>query len=140
MVRRGRRKELDRADAAKYMTVARALRKSAADIGIIADDRHGNALAIVVIHAAIAYADALCIAYGGFKSTEGEHERAVEALKQALGNRMDRAQGTRLLAIVKEKDSASYQGVFYTTADARRIVRKLETFAEWAEEMYEKRP
>lgn len=44
------------------MTVARSLRKSATDIGVIAEDRHGNALAIVAIHAAIAYADALCIA------------------------------------------------------------------------------
>jgi hypothetical protein len=140
VVKRGRRKELDRADAAKYMTVARGLRKSATDIGIIAEGRHGNALAIVAIHAAIAYTDALCIAYGGFKSTEGEHERAVQALKQALGSRMDTGQGRRLLSIVKEKDSASYQGVFYTTADARRLLRKLETFAGWAEEMYEKRP
>jgi hypothetical protein len=139
VVKRGRRKELDRADAAKYMTVARGLRKSATDIGIIAEGRHGNALA-VAIHAAIAYTDALCIAYGGFKSTEGEHERAVQALKQALGSRMDTGQGRRLLSIVKEKDSASYQGVFYTTADARRLLRKLETFAGWAEEMYEKRP
>jgi hypothetical protein len=140
MVRRGRRKELDRADAVRYMTVARGLRKSAAAIGVMADDGHGNALAIVAIHAVIAYTDALCIAYGGFKSTEGEHERAVDALKQALGNRMDTGQGRRLLSIVQEKDSASYQGVFYTAADARRLLRKLDSFAEWAEEMYEKRP
>jgi hypothetical protein len=127
MVRRGRRKELDRTDAVRYMTVARGLRKSAADIGVIAEDGHGNALAIGAIHAAIAYTDALCIAYGGFKSTEGEHERAVEALKQALGNRMDTGQGRRPLSI-------------YTAADARRLLRKLDSFAEWAEDMYEKRP
>jgi hypothetical protein len=140
VIRRGRRKELDRADAVRYLTVARGLRRSAADIGVIAEDGHGNALAIVAIHAAIAYTDALCIAYGGFKSTAGEHERAVEALKQALGNRMDTGQGRRLLSIMKEKDSASYQGVSYTAADARRLLRKLDSFAEWAEEMYEKRP
>jgi hypothetical protein len=140
MVRRGRRKALDRADAPRYMTVARALRKSAADIEVIAEDRHGNALAIIAVHAAIAYADALCAAYGGFKSTEGEHERTVDALKEALGTRMDSGQARRLLGIVKEKDSASYQGVFYTMAEARRLLRKLEVFADWAEGLYEKRP
>ncbi|MBW3554487.1 MAG: hypothetical protein KY466_13305 [Gemmatimonadetes bacterium] len=122
------------------MTVARALRKSAADIGVIAEDRHGNAIAIIAIHAAIAYADALCIAYGGFKSTEGEHERAVDALKQALGNRIDSKQASRLLSIVKAKDTASYQGVYYRVAEAQQLVRKLEAFGEWAEKMYDQRP
>ena len=122
------------------MTVARGLRKSAADIVLLAEEGHGNAIAIVAIHSAINYADALCIAYGGFKSSEGEHERAVDALKQALGNRTDSAQASKLLSILKEKDAASYQGVYYTLAQAQRLVRKLEAFADWAETMYDQRP
>lgn len=140
MVKRSRRKTVGRQQSGKYMTVARALRKSAADMSVIAEDVHGNAIAIVAIHAAIGYADALCIAYGGFKSAEGEHERAVDALKHALGTRTDAKQVSKLLSIVKEKDTASYQGVYYTVAQARRLVRKLDVFAEWAETMYAQRP
>ncbi|CAN5651085.1 hypothetical protein BH23GEM8_BH23GEM8_18600 [soil metagenome] len=142
MVKRGRRKSVDPAQAPRYYRVARALRQSAMDLIEIADDEssNGNAIAIVTIHSAIAYADALAIAYGGFKSTEGEHERAVEALQAALGARIDPGQVKDLLTIVKKKDTASYQGVYYTVGEARDLLRKLQRFADWAEVMYEKRP
>lgn len=142
MVRRGRRKTLDRHQATKYIRVARALRKSLADLETIAEngDRYGNAMGIVAVHSAIAYADALSIAYGGFKSAEGDHERSVDALKAALGARMDPDKAQQLLAIVKKKDSVSYQGEYYSVADARALVQRLEDSAAWAEDMYDRRP
>ncbi len=142
MVKRGRRKTVDRHQAAKYIHVARALRKSLADLDTIAEDgdRYGNAMGIVAVHSAIAYADALSVAYGGFKSTEGDHERTVNALSAALGHRMDPDQAQQLLAIVKKKDTVSYQGVYYTVADARALIRRLDDFAAWAEDAYEQRP
>lgn len=80
------------------------------------------------------------MAYGGFKSTEGEHERAVDALKDALGNRADPSQVVALLTIIKKKDVVSYQGVYYSVAEARGMLEKLTRFADWAEEMYGQRP
>ena len=105
MVKRGRRKTVDRHQAVKYIQVARALGKTLADLDTIADngDRYGNAMGIVAVHSAIAYADALSIAFGGFKSAEGDHERTVDALKTALGHRMDPDQAQQLLAIVKKR-------------------------------------
>lgn len=142
MVRRGRRRNVDRAQAARYVQVARALRRSAEDLATLADetDRYGNAVAIVAIHAAIAFADALSIAYGGFKSTEGDHERAADALKEALGVRADAEQVKTLLAILKRKDAVSYQGVYFTSGEAMALVERLGRFATWAEGMYEARP
>jgi|SRR5690606_603726 len=142
MVKRGRRKQVDPSAAVKYHRVARALRRSAVDLSDIAEDGdlYGNAIAIVAIHSAIAYADALCIAYAGFKSTEGEHRRAADALADALGTRADPQQVKTLREIIAEKDAVSYQGEYYTVADARTVVRRLEGFGNWAEEMYELRP
>ena len=142
MVRRGRRKAVDATQAARYLRVARALRRSGEDLSALAEesDRYGNAIAIVAIHAAIAYADALSVAYGGFKSAEGDHERAVDALQDALGARVDAGQVKALLAILKRKDAVSYQGVYFTTAEAAALVERLRGFADWAEEMYEGRP
>lgn len=133
---------MDPSQASKYHRVARALYQSAADLIEIADEpsSYGNAIAIVAIHSAIAYADALSIAYGGFKSAEGEHERAVETLQAALGARAEPGQVRALLAIIKKKDTASYQGVYYTVDEARGLVEKLNGFADWAEGMYEQRP
>jgi hypothetical protein len=128
--------------ATKYHRVARALRQSAADLAGLAEegDSYGNALAIIAIHSAIAYADALSIAYGGFKSAEGEHERTADALREALGARAEAEPLRALLGIVKKKDTVSYQGIYYTVGEARVLVEKLNGFAEWAERLYEQRP
>lgn len=65
MSNRGRRRRVDKAQAVKYHRVGIALLQSATDLLNIAEehDTYGNAIAIVVIHAAIAYTDALTIGY-----------------------------------------------------------------------------
>lgn len=142
MVKRGRRKRMDRSAARKHHRVARSLRQSALDLSEPAEDgdRYGNAIAIIAIHAAVAYGDALCIAYGGFKSTEGEHQRAAEALDDALGSHGEPQRMKDFRAILDEKDAVAYQGVYYTIADARKVVERLDRFARWAEELYNQRP
>lgn len=133
---------MDAAQATKYIRVARALRRSATDLAGIAEDTssYGNAIAIISIHSAIAYADALTISYGGFKSVEGEHARAADALREALGARAGPTELRTLQSILKRKDAASYQGVYYSLADARRLVESLEDFAEWAERVFSEHP
>lgn len=142
MVERGRRKRLDPSLAAKYHRVALALGNSARDLCSVAEDGdlYGNAIAIVAIHPAIAHADALSIAYGGFKSTEGDHDGAGDTLVAALGSRAEAGQIKVLRSIIAEKDAVSYQGVYYSVGEARAVVQSLTRFAEWAEEMYRQRP
>ncbi len=91
-MRRGQRQSTDRSQAAKYRNVGAALLESANALQTIAaaDTRYGNAIAAVAIHAAIACNDALTIAYAEFKSTEGDHEKAPDALLSADRERRDR--------------------------------------------------
>lgn len=141
MVSGGRRKATDRSQAAKYRGVGAALLDSARALEALADDdsRYGNAIAVIAIHAAIAYNDAVTISYGAFKSTEGDHAKAPDALLAALRNPpADRVD--QLRAIVKKKDSASYRGEYYRVADATSVLRRTEDFCRWAEEMYQNRP
>lgn len=116
--------------------------KSASDLAELAadEDSYGNAIAIVAIHAAIAYADALSIRFGGFKSIEGDHVRAVDALKEALGDRADATAIRRLQRVLAQKDQVSYQGTHYTVADAKRLTAQAQEFATWAEELLRYRP
>lgn len=95
---------------------------------------------MIAIHAAIAFNDTLTIAYGAVQSTEGEHERAADALREALGPRAPRERIEQLRSVVKKKDSASYQGEYYTVADAVLVLARAEAFSAWAEEMYQRRP
>lgn len=141
MVNRGSRKPVERHQAAKYRNVGSALLRSAQDLEEVAaeDARYGNAISVIAIHAAIAYNDALTIAYGGFKSTEGEHGKAPDALIAALRNPSP-SHVDLLRAVVKKKDLVSYQGEYQTMSSAAAILRRAEQFCAWAEETYQSRP
>ena len=142
VVKRGRRKTVALESAVKYFTVARALRNSAQDVAELAteDDSYGNALALIIIHSAIAYTDALTIAFGNIKSSEGDHLRTVDTMKTALGNRTDSDALRNLTAILGEKDKVAYQGIYYSVEHAKRLMKKFVAFADWAETTYDLRP
>lgn len=141
MVSRGRRKTLDASHGDRYRRMGSALIESARVLHDLADeeDRFGNAIGIVVVHAVIAYADALSIAYGGFKSTEGDHAKAVDALQDAMGHQADPAKVRLLRSVISRKDEISYSGTFYRMERARKVFEEAVSFAEWAEDMYVRR-
>lgn len=142
MVKQYKRKTVEKGQALKYYRIARSLYRTAGDLDTLAEDGDacGNAIGIIIVHSAIAYTDALCIAYGGFKSTSGDHLRAVDALKDALGRRVEANQLKNLNRILKEKDSISYQGTYYVLDDARGLLAKLSEFRDWAERLFTERP
>lgn len=142
MVRQYKRKTVEKGQASKYYRVARSLYRAADDLDTLAEERdtYGNAIGIIVVHSAIAYADALCIAYGGFKSTSGDHLRAVDALKDALGRRVEANRLKNLNRILKEKDSISCQGTYYALEDARVLIARLGEFRNLAERLFMERP
>jgi len=141
MVKGGRRRRVDASASGKYRRIGEALLGSSRDLLQLSEegDMYGNAVAILAIHAAIAYADAVCIAFGEFKSTEGDHQGAVKALKEAVGPRADVQAIKALGLILSEKDQVAYQGNYYTLDDASAVVRRLETFVAWAEEILARR-
>lgn len=67
MFKRGRAKSVDPAQALRYRTVGESLLRSASAMVELSDlDRYyGHAIAIVCIHAVIAYNDALTVAFSG---------------------------------------------------------------------------
>lgn len=134
MVKTGPTKHEDRERAAKYQAVARALRTTARDLDQMGEAKYGNGLAIIAIHSAIAYTDALTVAYREIKSTSGEHAHAADVLRVALGHQVDASQVRRLEQILGAKSHASYSGNFYTLDDGRALVQELERFAAWAED------
>jgi hypothetical protein len=140
VVRLGRTKQEERERFAKYRAVGRGLLATARDLESMGDAKYGNGLAIIAIiamiaiHAAIAYTDALTVAYREIRSTDGEHTRAAEVLVHALGHRADAEQVRRLRRIPGAKTHASYSGSYYTIDDGRAMLLELEHFARWAED------
>lgn len=119
-----------------------ALLDSAAVLSELATDTdsYGNAIAVVAVHACIAYNDALSIAWRGVKSTEGNHERAADTLVFALGHLAAAEQVRRLRAVLSRKDEVSYQGSYYRVGEAARLLQQAAAFCAWAEDMYDRRP
>lgn len=141
MVRLGSTASEDPSRAAKYQAIGRSLHKNTEELEAISESRYGNGLAIIAIHAAIAYTDALTIAYRGIKSQDGDHTRAADVLAHALGqNRSYAGQVNRLRSILQAKSNASYSGHYYTLDDGKRIVREATEFIRWAEDMLASRP
>ncbi len=139
MVSIGKSKREDRTRAARYHAVGDALLKTASDLGALADPRYGNALAIIAIHAAIAFTDALTVTYRELKSTDGDHTRAADLLVHAMGHKADAGQVRRLRGILNAKSSASYSGNFYTLADGLRVLVDTRVYAEWSARMLQER-
>lgn len=142
MVRSGSHKVVDRSQAEKYRRVGVSLLASARALESIAvaGDPYGNAIGVVAVHAAIAYNDALTIAFRGIKSTEGDHRKAADVLQQALGHRATVEHVNRLRSILSLKDRISYGGQYYTLQEAQQLLQHAEAFAEWAEALYLERP
>jgi len=142
MVRSGISKAVDRSQAERYRHVAASLlaRAQALEAIATAGDPYGNAVGVVAIHAAIAYNDALTVAYRGIKSTEGDHRKAADVLQRALGHRASPEQVDRLRSILLYKDRISYGGQFYRLDEACRLLREVEVFCAWAGEAYLERP
>lgn len=145
MVTGGQRKRTDRYQAHKYHRVAGSLLQSASVLMGLAseDDSYGNAIALLAIHAAVSYNDALTISYGEAKSTEGQHVKAADLLVEALrgfDTKVVAARANQLRAILGSKDRVSYTGTFYRLEDAAQLLRQTSDFAAWADAMYQRRP
>ena len=142
MTRADRNKRTDRSSAGKYRETARSFLASAEALATLAndDEAYGNAIALLAVHAAIGYADAIAIAYGERKSTAGDHEQVVALLTTILRTRLPAGERTRLLKLVKLKDTVAYQGKYFQLDEARQHLILAARFAAWAEQMYQRRP
>lgn len=140
MVKLGKTVQAGRHEAVKYLVMGESLHRTAEDLLALSEPRYGNAMAIIAIHAAIAYTDALTIAFREVKSADGDHARAADVLVHALGYRASEPQLRRLRAILNTKDHVSYGGNYYTTTEAAGLLAKTRDFVAWARNVYEERP
>jgi hypothetical protein len=133
MTRTGPSKRADDTFARGRIENARSYLESA-DAAVVLAESGANANPIVshIVSSAIAYTDALTARYGG-RVNQKDHYAAVKALRDALGNKLPKAQATRLVRLLKQKDEAQYGARHGRLAKARELLDDLKAFAEWAE-------
>src|SRR5258708_36172412 len=75
----GKRREskVARSLAVKYFDKAARFKADAEKMSVLADEFSGNGVAVLCVHAAIAYGDAISILAGARKSKSGDHRDAA---------------------------------------------------------------
>lgn len=133
VTRLDRTKRIDPAQADNYAEVGRRLLQAGRVMLEHGDPSHATALAILSVHAAIAFADAATIHVGGRKSASGDHTASVRLLREIVGPRLPSAIETALRRVLSEKDRFEYQGYLATMREAAALFARAEQVGAWSE-------
>jgi hypothetical protein len=132
VVRKATRKRVERSDWAGFLVAAEENYASACAIQA---SRKYRAAGILLVHAAIALADALTVRAGGVKCTGEHHQETIDLVRELLPNAAGLGPALRHLeTIIHEKNRVSYTGDPFTAADITRMRTHYERLAQWVKE------
>lgn len=95
-----------------------------------------NAAGVLIVHAAIAYTDAITIKVAGVKSRGEDHAQAARLMEEVVALDEDgRKALNKLRRLIEEKNLVSYSGEIYQKNDIERMWKLLERYKNWAVEM-----
>ena len=131
MTKKTSRRRMERSQADSYRASGAEFMKAAR---LAVGNGCWNAAGVLFVHASIAYADAVCIALAGMKSTRDNHLDAVALLGEATAQVRDRDQAiSHLRRVIEEKNRASYLGQSYRDRDTKSMEIHAVRFSGWAD-------
>lgn len=98
------------------------------------DDLYRNSSALLGIHAAVAYTDALRVGLGDESLAADDHQGAVSSLRQLVGSRGQEVEcGLKhLRSLVSKKSAVAYGKRRLAAEDYQLIFTQAERYAKWA--------
>lgn len=97
-----------------------------------------NAAGVLIVHSAIAMADALTIKRSGVKCTGENHLEIISLVKDVIQNNPKRNTALKHLeSIISIKSLVSYSGDIYYKKDIDKLFKHLNRFYYWAESILE---
>lgn len=95
-----------------------------------------NAAGVLIVHAAIAYTDAITIKVAGVKNRGEDHAQAARLLEEVVAlDENGRKALNKLRRLIEEKTLVSYSGKNYQKNDIERMWKLLERYKNWAVEI-----
>ncbi len=129
-----RRKFVTTPRAEAHLFLAKAEQFSAEAASAIASSRNDAAM-LNAIHAAISATDAVCIALGGRRSAEPDHQRAADLLEEIGGVSTDIASQVRSVRrLLAKKNVVEYESRKASAREARDAVVRAERLVDWTRE------
>lgn len=120
---------VDKSKAINYKAVADNFYKGAE---VAAEYEYWNAAGVLIVHAAIAYGDAITIKYGGVKSRGEDHQQLVNLLEEKVADSDDKKKALlQLSKIIAHKNSVSYSGDIYDDKDIEKLKKHIDRFRSW---------
>lgn len=131
MVKKVPRKSYETTDYLKFINVS----KNFADGAEVAVEyEYYNAAGVLMIHAAIALADAVTIRFASVKCTGDNHYEIIQLLKEvAPQNRLKIKAITHFEQLIDHKNAVSYQGEIYRLEDIQLLQKHFDRFKSWVE-------
>lgn len=136
MTRKRSSSAVDPRNASAYLDEARGFRRTVEQMAS-SGTQHRNSVAVIAVHSAIAFCDAVTIRAIGQKA-KGDHRLAADFLRSVV--RLHTPDDEKAIAGLRYltgiKDRVSYAGEPVTAADIRQMRRRLEQFGDWAEQKF----
>lgn len=133
MTRKTIKKSVDKGKAKDYKKVAESFYGGAE---AAKEFEYWNAAGVLIVHSAIAYADAVSIKFGGVKSQGQDHNQTITLLKEILSESIENRKAFRQLEkIIAHKNAVSYSGDVYESKDVEKLWKNFERFKNWAESL-----
>jgi hypothetical protein len=130
---------VDRSLAVKYFDKAARFKLDAEKMRDLRGEFSGNGVAVLCVHAAIAYGDAIAILAAGKKSKSGDHRDASVFLASVVPIRSveEKAAMRAFQTILNRKDEVSYLDELVDESDALNLLERLAVFSRWAEKAFQ---
>ncbi len=95
-----------------------------------------NACGVLIVHAAIAYGDAVTIKYGGVKSRGEDHHNLVQLIDELINPSPEKKNALlHLSKIIDHKTAVSYSGDVYEEKDIRQMWKNFTRFRLWTDKL-----
>ncbi len=132
MPKPGRTTEVPRREARVLFAKAREFLAAAQ---AASDEDHHDASLLNAVHAAIAASDAVCVALLGRRSSDPDHQRAVDLFENVADMEPDaRLRARQLRSLIAKKNFVAYEARRATAAEARDGLDRATRFVAWTDE------
>lgn len=129
MVKKVPRKKYDSSKYSNFLKVADNFSRAA---DIASEYEYFNATGVIIIHSAIALADAVTIRFSSSKCTGENHYEVIKLLKESVPSTNSAVKAiTHFEILIDHKNAVSYQGELYNKSDIILLMKHFKRFEKW---------
>lgn len=101
------------------------------------DESYWNSSALLAIHSAVSYSDALRLGLGDQKLSADDHQKSADSLQKLLASKHleDQAGFKHLRFLLSKKNLVAYGDQRLEHSDYEMLFTKAERFARWADKI-----